>query len=262
MTEDLRKSILEILRNRAMHLEDIVRELRLREQNISISEIVNALQDLKNRDLIEQIRNKNFSPARPITTSLWKAKNIPHSLPPIKKPAAASEDESVVLSASTPLLNLMDSKKSLIPILDAVSMVIISAEHRLYIATPYVDATLSTMVTLHYQKLSQLDYIRVLVDVSEKNISLLERLKTILPNLEYKVLGEYKQVSGTKAKVMGLHLKAVVADEKVALIGTFNFKEHHITANYDLALIVRGQTAKDLWNILDTLWNSANKRQY
>ena len=259
MTEDLRESILEILHKRAMYLEDIVRELRLREQDISISEIVNALQDLKNRDLIEQIRNKNFSPARPITTSLWKAKSRSPNLPPIKRPTGVSEDKSVVLSASTPLLNLMDSKKNLLPLLDAVSMVIISSEHRLYIATPYVDATLSAMVTLHYPKLSQLDYIRVLVDVSERNIALLERLKTILPNLEYKVLGEYKQISGTKAKVRGLHLKAVVADEKIALIGTFNFKEHHITANYDLALIVRGQTAKDLWNILNTLWNNANK---
>ena len=34
-------------------------------------------------------------------------------------------------------------------------------------------------------------------------------------------------------KVRGLHLKAVAADRRVALVGSFNFREEHIVTNYE-----------------------------
>jgi cardiolipin synthase len=50
-----------------------------------------------------------------------------------------------------------------------------------------------------------------------------------------------------------LHAKVLVADRKVAIVGSANFTWHGFVTNHELAVLVRGQPAWDLASLLDRL---------
>lgn len=252
-----RELLLSTLSDRPLSAQELLNELERRGVSTTLTELLKELLAMEREGLVERVRSESYSPARPLTTALWKAKVAPPRVQAPEVPVARVEEAS--MAASIPLLDLLGERASdLLPLLDAVESIIMSAEEGLYIATPYVDATLTTIVALHQARLSRLGFIRVLVDVSEKNVALLERLKTNMRNLEYKVLGTFKEVGSVKVKVQGLHLKALAADRRLALVGTFNFRETHIIANYDLGLLVRGTIAAKVWDILEEMWRRTN----
>ena len=55
-----------------------------------------------------------------------------------------------------------------------------------------------------------------------------------------------------------LHAKAVVADRKVAVIGSSNLSHRGWISNHELAVIVRGNSARDVAKAIDRLVKSAN----
>ena len=54
-----------------------------------------------------------------------------------------------------------------------------------------------------------------------------------------------------------LHAKAIVADRKLALVGSSNLSWHGMVANHELALLVEGKPAAEIASALDKLFHSA-----
>ncbi|MEM2189000.1 MAG: phospholipase D-like domain-containing protein [Nitrososphaerota archaeon] len=252
--EELPHLILSALKGQRLTLEEVVSKLKEKGAlKVNFIDVLNALIKLEKEDLVERIRDSDYSPSRPVTTVKWFIRAERSA------PLTQLAPDEVVIAASTPLINLLGGR-DLMSILDAAVSLILSAEQGVYIATPYADATLSTIIAQHYQKVAKLAFVRVLVDISESNVAMLERLKFMLPNLEYALVGEYAVVEvpgvgSRRFKVRGLHLKALAVDKKSALVGSFNFKEPHVTCNYDVALLLRGKAAELVWDMMESLWH-------
>ncbi len=54
-----------------------------------------------------------------------------------------------------------------------------------------------------------------------------------------------------------LHAKAIVADRKLALVGSSNLSWHGMVTNHELALLVEGKPAAEVASALDKLFHSA-----
>jgi len=259
---DLESVIYEILSREEMNIARLKKELERQGLRTSLLDVVRALSNMEAKRLVERVRSENYSPVRPLMTTLWKARKQ-SLLPQLSTPEARGVEVEVVVSL--PLWRLLEGKHiNIIPITDALDAMLESAKDAIYISTPYADATLSTIISRHIEQLSKLHFVRVLIDIDtlsrRREAALLERLKALLPQFEYKVVGEYKTVKAKgmsyHMKTRGLHLKVIAVDQKTALVGSFNLRETHLVANHDLALLVRGYLARILWDILDTLWAS------
>jgi phosphatidylserine/phosphatidylglycerophosphate/cardiolipin synthase-like enzyme len=59
-----------------------------------------------------------------------------------------------------------------------------------------------------------------------------------------------------------LHAKVIVADRKVAIVGSSNISRHGFVTNHELALVVRGDSAESVATALDRLFSSQILTQY
>lgn len=251
----LRKEILELLNERYLFAKDLHSKLRIHYPHITLAEVMKELLALEKEGLVRREKGEEFNPLKPLATSLWTAR-VKAKCQVETTRAPPTQMEEVALVGSLPLLNVAGNIGDMIPMLDAVDSLLSSAKESIYLATPFIDASLTAVLARHYSTLSRLSFVRVMVDVGTRNTPVLERLKALIKNLEYKVLGRYKAVQGGMVKVSGLHLKALAVDGKLALIGTFNFRETHIVADYDLGTLFRGKTAQKIWKVLDIIWNA------
>jgi len=251
----MRDEILKVLSGRCLSAKDVYAELATLGLQLTLTDIIKELLTLEKEGLVRRVEGAEFNPLRPLTSSLWSAEGTPRK--PLKAALVPPPAEEVMIIASLPLLNIASSVSGIVAMLDAIDSLISSAKEGLYLSTPFVDASLTTILARHYSEVSRLSFVRVMVDIGTRDIAVLERLKSLISNLEYKVFGSYRLAHGRTVKASGLHLKAIAADEKLALVGTFNFREAHIAADYDLGVMLRGDAASKIWKILDIIWSSS-----
>lgn len=251
----MRNEILKVLSGRPLQAKDVRAELAALGLQPTLADVIKELVALEKEGLVKRVEGAEFNPLRPLTSSLWSAEGVPRK--PSKDLPAPPQAEETVIVASLPLLNVAGGVGGIVAMLDAIDSLISSAREGLYLSTPFVDASLTAILARHYSEVSRLSFVRVMVDVGTGNIATLERLKSLITNLDYKVFGSYRSAYGRTVKASGLHLKAAAADGKLALIGTFNFKEAHIAADYDLGVMLRGEVASKIWRILETIWSSS-----
>jgi len=221
----------------------------VKETGLSWTEVVDALASLEKGGSV--IRSGFLDPTKPLSTTVWVAS-------PIAGAPQAPEGEgvgSVVgIVLNPPLIRDLRGRlpAASMGLMDSLDYVVQEASECLRIMMPYIGDLMSVLFTQHINSVSKLRSIYVITEDTSGNRTALEPLKTYLPNLQ--ALYATKKVEGVK--VAGAHAKLVIADEKVALVGTFNLTQAHLLVNYDVGLLVKGKIVKYLREIYDAVWSA------
>jgi len=254
LEEEVLKALKEEPR-RATEIKDYLAKEGIKVQQ---GEVIRALLSLRRRGLIERIQDETFDETRPWSTAKWHLKELPAKakLPTtgftIALSGALIRDVGVNLGIET------------LSLFEALEEVLCSASKRLCIAVPYIGPALTGLLSNYRNHIKSIYEILVLTEFKPKGVTTLERLRaTLFPQLKYKLIGRYLTVSyggeETKPKVRGMHLKLIIADSSIALIGSFNLTEVHFLSNYDLAIVVRGEFAKVLERLFMMMWERAQE---
>lgn len=217
------------------------------EMDLSWVEALNTLSRLERGGLIRRV--EVLDPTKPLATAVWEAKE--------KEKAEQSKVEElgtvVGLILNPPLLrDLKNTPPASMGLLDSLSYIVNSTSSELRISMPYVGGLISTLFTQHLQELRKLKTLRVITEETQDNKRSLEPLSLFLPNL--RVRYATRRINGIK--VAGAHLKLIIADDKMAIVGTFNLTQAHLLVNYDIGLLVRGNIVRHLCLVFDTIWDA------
>ncbi|MCC6004099.1 MAG: phospholipase D-like domain-containing protein [Thermofilum sp.] len=254
---ELEERILSLLSSgpkRALELKDLLEKENIK---VDFSEIVRCLISLRERKLIETVKDEFFDETRPWTTSLWKLVEKKTVRPEEERPAI-----SLVVSGAL-MEDAGDVVEGALSFFEALGEIVYTARRELNIAAPYIDPAFTGIMVNYRSHLRRLSELRVLTEFRKENVVSLERLKnTILPNLKYRVIGRYSLVrhsgGSVRAKVRGIHLKILVS-ENAALIGSFNMTEVHFLSNYDVAVLIRGELASAVLRLFLKMWDLARE---
>ncbi|MEM2188915.1 MAG: phospholipase D-like domain-containing protein [Nitrososphaerota archaeon] len=213
---------------------------------LSWDEAIETLFTLENGGAVSRAEVLDLT--KPIATAVWelRAEGAPES-------AEGRELGSVVsLILNPPLLRDLGSPPpASMGLLDSLSYAVSSASRSLRIAMPYVGDLMSALFAQHVQDLKRLSLLRVITEDTRSNRRALEPMRLFLPNLEVR----YATKESGGVKVVGAHLKLIIADEDLAIIGTFNLTQAHLLVNYDVGVLLRGGVVRHLTAIFDAIWN-------
>lgn len=254
--DEIEEKIIQLLRKerRPLTTEYICSEL-------SIPKIVasSALYKLLKNGLIRRIYTDSYDPTRPFDTASWTIDEKEAIAEKIHEPKAyASAYTKLVLSVPLSMLSLrlgLLNKYDALDLHDAYTHVIEIAKNELKIMCPIIDAyALYPLVT---KMINSKDLkIRILTELEKSRdvLYLLESLK--VRNIEIKDVARSVRYENYERKAFGIHAKLVIADDEVALIGTFNLSRHHYLVNFDLGfLLYDANIIAKLSSIFDELWN-------
>lgn len=253
----LERTIISLLSSgpkRALELKDLLEKENFK---VDFPEIVRCLISLRERKLIESVKDEFFDETKPWTTSLWKLVERKAVRPEEERPAI-----SLVISGAL-MEDMGEAVEGAFSFFEALGEIVYSAKRELNIAVPYIDPAFTGVVATYRSHLRRLPELRVLTEFRKENIASLERLKnTILPNLKYRVIGRYSLVrhgnESVRAKVRGIHIK-MIASENAALIGSFNMTEVHFLSNYDVAVLIRGELVDAVLRLFLKMWSLAKE---
>mgnify|MGYP000627918522 CR=1 FL=1 len=255
--EEAEKEIIELLarEKRLLTTEYICGKL-----NMPKSLASSALYRLLKKGIVKRVYAEGYDPTRPFDTAAWILKEEIQSA----EEALRIEEElklgyaKLVLSVPLSMLglrtNLLNRYEAL-DLHDAYTHVIEMAEHELKIMCPIIDAyALYPLVTkmLNSKELR----IKILTEIGKSKdvIYLLESLET--RNIEIKNVERIARYEGYGKKAFGVHAKLVIADNEVALIGSFNLSRHHYLVNFDIGFLIYDPViVNKLSSIFDELWN-------
>lgn len=222
----------------------------VRETGLSWSEVIKVLTALEGKGVVSRAEVLDLT--KPIATAVWEVRA--QAAP---EPAEGEGIGSVVgLILNPPLLRDLETlPPASMGLLDSLSYAVSSASKSLRIAMPYVGDLMSTLFAQHVQDLRRLSLLRVIAEDDWRNRQALEPLKLFLPNLEVRYAT--RRAPGG-VKVAGAHLKIIVADEELAIVGTFNLTQAHLLVNYDVGVILKGGVVRYLTAIFDAIWNKVS----
>lgn len=218
----------------------------VKETGLKWAEVVDALAELEKSGAVA--RAGFLDPAKPLSTTVWAYVGAPQA----KAPEGIGAIAGIVLNP--PLLrDLGRTPAASMGLMDSLDYIIQEASEHLRIMMPYIGDLMSVLFTQHLSSVSKLRAVRVITEDAAGNRAALEPLKTYMPNLQ--VLYATKRTD-EGVKVLGAHAKLIIADEKVALVGTFNLTQAHLLVNYDVGLLVKGKVVSYLREIYDAIWSA------
>jgi len=218
----------------------------VKDTGLSWTEVADALASLEGSGVVEKAGL--IDPTKPLSTTVWV-------LRPARIPRALEGGIGTVASLvlNPPLLrDLGRAPPASMGLMDSLNYIVQAASEALRIMMPYIGDLMSALFAQHLESLRGLRSIKVIVEDGTRNRQALEPLKLYLPNMQ--ALYATKRSGGVK--VAGAHAKLIIADEKVALVGTFNLTQAHLLVNYDVGLLVKGSVVSYLSEIYDALWNA------
>ncbi|MCD6341113.1 MAG: hypothetical protein J7L51_04100 [Desulfurococcales archaeon] len=263
--EEVEKEIIELLsrEKRPLTTEHICSKL-----NISKSLASSALYNLLKRGVVKRVYAEGYDPTRPFDTAAWVLKEEIRSAEDVLRAREGVEEiklryTKLVLSIPLSMLSLRTdllNRYEALDLHDAYTHVIEMARRELKIMCPIIDAyALYPLVT---KMLSSKELkIKILTELGKSKdiIYLLESLES--RSIEIRNVERIARYEGYERKAFGIHAKLIIADNEVALIGSFNLSRHHYLVNFDIGFLIYDPTVvSKLSSIFDELWNyvSAN----
>ncbi|RLI46939.1 hypothetical protein DRO64_00080 [Candidatus Bathyarchaeota archaeon] len=220
-------------------ISEIADRLGLPEQ-----EIYSIILKLERHGLVKRIYDEDFDITRPALTVKWSA---------LKKAEARTTTAQLVASFPPRIgdFKKLCSMYGFIYLIDALEEVIGSARRSLRVMCPYVDTTFTNMLVRADCIRRGLVKVRIISERNSTSRSTLEYIKAILRGVEVK----YADVYEGERKVSGVHAKAVIADEDLMLLGSFNLTIRHIATNLDAGVLLRGPAVVAFVKVFDDLWD-------
>lgn len=228
--------------------------------NIAKSLASSALYKLLREGIVERVYTETYDPTQPFDTAMWVLKEGVKQAEGAIKPAEGIESKHTKLVLSMPLsmhslrADLLNRFEAL-DLHDAYTHVIEMARQELKIMCPVIDAY--ALYPLISKILSSKGLkIRVLTEIGKSRdvMHLLESLGS--KSIEVKNAEKTVRYEGYERKAFGIHAKLVIADNEVALIGSFNLSRHHYLVNFDIGFLIYDQAVVNkLSLIFEEMWN-------
>lgn len=260
--ETIKKHILKLLEEFG---EPLSTEVICSKLNISRDIASAALYSLLRQGFVKRLYSENYDPTRPFDTASWALSKARVSEGKYEEVCPFLCNMRLVLSVPqflktlrVKILNILNNYEAL-DLHDAYKYVIDTATRELKIMCPIIDIyVLFPLIS----KISKSDNIIVKIlteyDRSENIIQLFANWD--LRNVEIRNGAKYFAIDNTRRKIFGIHAKLMIADDIVALIGTFNFSMYHYLVNFDMGfLIYDQQVVRDLSQIFDLLWEHVSQ---
>lgn len=259
VNREIASEILNLLRNRrCMPTANLVEEL-----NASWSEVVGTLIMLEQQGVI--FRAEQLDPTKPIASTRWCLnENLVSTVQVTQAPAGVTIPPQEPLGyvvgyvVTPPIIVDLGLQKGggislpgLMGLLDFLKIFLCGANDSIKIMMPYIGPLLTITFQQCAEKISSLKSIKILTEETRDNHRELDPLQTHLNNLEVRYA---TQRSKHKVKVRGVHAKLIIVDDSVALVGTFNLTETHVTTNYDVGVVIKGPIVRYLSSLFDNLW--------
>jgi len=227
--------------------------------------LAKALYGLYSRGMLEKSYTDDFDPARPFDTATWSLK---------EKRAWAErsagveysrlEEQKISIVLSFPIsvehaerLRMLNRFKAL-DFNEVYETVVESAEKELKIACPVID-TYGISPILNKLRSSESLKVRIITEMSKSRE--LEYYVGVVGSERFKVLDASRTSSAgsIRRKVSGVHVKMIVADDEIALVGSFNFARYHYLVNFDLGFLINDRkTVRTLSDYFEYLWSYAS----
>ena len=249
---DLREVIIKIMEEReVVSLTELIDILRNMGYEVKAKELYAELWELERIGMLKRRYDESFDILKPATTVKWSLRKKKAEIEERKK-----DERDIKLVISVPPL-LGDFKEycnkfNALYFLEALELIIISAENTLRIMCPYIDQTLSNLL-VKADLIRRGDVnVRILSERRSKiSYSSLEYIKMGLRNVDVRYADAYDE-SGFKKT--GVHAKCVSADDKMLLLGSFNITVTHIITDLDLGLLIFGPIVKTFNKMFDEIW--------
>lgn len=256
MPENLPNHILAVLRqNQSLRIEEL--STRLSQNygiNVKLSELIDTLIVLEKEEVVRKVRDEEFDSYKPLTTTKWELTR-PEVLP-VENPQPTSEEIWIVTSRPiySPLwesLNKILKESKTLTTEEAIHKLVLESENTLRVACPYYDEIFASILYKAADRISSLAEVRILY---EEESPVLLKLKELLSNISVKSLIRREPVKGFK--YVGMHAKLLIADDKEALLGSFNLRAQNIYYNFEVGILLKGELARRLKNLYDAVWDS------
>lgn len=256
MNQSLEDQVVEILRRAKgpVASKDLLRKI-----NCDEYELARVLLKLSSEGVVERVYTREYDSLQPFYTLSWRLSAVSARVE--QKYKGGSLPAKIQLVASIPVaLNREDflNKYGLVDFSDAYINLVEAAERELRIACPYVDEFgISSLIT-KMRKSSNL-IVRILTELSKSPV-LTYYLKLFTGRLLVKDFSKTLTggEGGKSMKFLGLHTKLLIADDSVALLGSFNLSKYHWLVNFDLGVLVYDSAIiSKLSALFEELWSIA-----
>lgn len=256
MPENLLNCILTVLRqNPSLRIEELsIRLSRDYGINVKLSELIDTLIALEKEAIVRKVRDEEFDPYKPLTTVKWQLTH-PGVLP-VEPHQPPSEEIWIVTSKPiySPLWASLDKilkGSKTLTTEEAIHKLVLDSERILRVACPYYDEIFASILYKASDRISRLAEVRILY---EEESPVLLKIKELLSNVSAKSLIRREPVKGFK--YVGMHAKLLIADDKEALLGSFNLRAQNIYYNFEVGLLLKGEPARRLRDLYDAVWDS------
>jgi len=231
----------------------------LRRINCDEYELARVLLKLSSEGVVERVYTREYDSLQPFYTSSWRLSATPAQTE--RSYERGSPQAKIQLVASVPVaLNREDllNKYGLVDFSDAYISLVEIAERELKIACPYIDEFgISSLITKMRKSTSLV--VHILTELSKSPI-LSYYLKLFADRLLVKDFSKILPSSegGRSTKLLGLHTKLLIADDSVALLGSFNLSKYHWLVNFDLGVLLHDSAVVSrLSALFEELWSLA-----
>jgi len=260
----LRRKIVELLAREGKPLttEDICNRLQISRTTASL-----ILYSLLREGVLQRVYTESYDPTRPFDTASWVVKEEAFHERAEAPPSREERKEKLMqLVISVPLSMLDKSAQILnqyeaLDFHDAYMHIIEYSRWELKVMCPIIDAyALYPLVSKI--KANRSLKVRVLTEI-EKSKDVLYLLSLTEPDrVDIRDATKIIKYGTIERKGFGIHAKMIIADDEIALIGSFNLAKHHYLVNFDIGFLIHDRLAvRKLSQLFEMLWDyvSSNK---
>jgi len=227
-----------------------------------------ALYSLLKKGLIKRVYTDSYDPTRPFDTASWIATEGEFEAKESQGTKAESAARHIRLVLSVPLSMISQratllNKYEALDLHDAYMHVIEIAKRELKIMSPIIDAYAFYPLVTKILNSRELN-IKILTELKKSRDLpyLLGPLKSGNASIEVRDVARSMKYEGYEMKAFGIHAKLIIADNEMALIGSFNLSRHHYLVDFDIGFLISDpETVAELSSIFNALWDyvSANR---
>jgi len=244
MSELIKKEIIDFLKkHRQAQYSQILNAVSADE-----IEVLNALLELEYEHVVKRLGGPD--PSSPLTSSTWTI-IAPRLEEKSSHHVEEQEKNALIIVSSMPSflrdkLRILYKELGIISYEEALFYIAKKSTEKLRIISPFVDDLILFILHKTHAK-------RIYLLTEEQN-SVIEKALKIFP-LEVRLIHERDEKAG---KISGIHAKVLIADLKLALIGSANIRYNHFIFNLDVGLMIyHRKIVERLVRLFDFLWAEA-----
>jgi len=256
---EIEEKVVRVLKaaNRPLSSKEIMRKIE-----VSSAVLSSVLFELYRKGVVKKVYTDEYDPTRPFDTVSWTL---------LRERGETKEADTLMspirIVLSIPMILHLERMQMLnnfnaIDFFDAYSTVIEASEKDLKVICPVIDAFGMFPIINKIVRVPQFK-VRIITEL-DKSTDLLY-FKNIIKDRRLVIADAAltAQTGDYKVKICGAHTKMMIADDKIALVGSFNFSKYHYLVNFDIGFLIYDEKiVRLLSEIFEELWGHVTSEQY